>query len=129
MSSDPQVNEDRQPSLMFPVAAGGEQKTKRTEPDDGDAFSIDRSVPPGDVVDTNWDIPKIEFSEDWPSAGSEVPLPPASLHDPPAERVQTSEETTVWDAKLDLDPSRADSQKIITPLFAQQSLDSSEAEH
>lgn len=61
MSSDPQVNQEGQPSLMFPVVGADGRGADNPELIDHSAFSDGRAMVSGDVVDTNWDIPRLSF--------------------------------------------------------------------
>lgn len=122
MSNDPQVNQERQPSLMFPVVGTDGRGADNPELIDHSAFSDDRAMVSGDVVDTNWDIPKIEFSEDWPSAQSDVPLPPAFPPEVTEYKRQVPEKDAVWDTRLDLEPVQDEEPQAIVPLFAEQNI-------
>jgi hypothetical protein len=118
--------QDGQPNLMFPVA-GGEASPLASDPAfDSESLRFDRQeVPEGDVVDTNWDIPTIEFSARHPQQHqpliNEVPLPPTFPPVRAASRVTSTGEAatndSVWDTRLDLDPSEDDEVQAVAPLF------------
>ena len=117
--NDSHTVDNGQPSLMFPViSTDNAPSAPSNAAEDEQLIFAQQDVAVGDVVDTNWDIPKIDFTERQPLRVNPVPLPPAF---PPA-RTDTapaiSANNSVWDTKLDLDPSEDDEVSPVAPLFA-----------
>ncbi|MCI1634762.1 hypothetical protein [Bifidobacterium sp.] len=118
--NDSHTVDNGQPSLMFPVISTDDNAPSAASnaAEDEQLIFAQQDAAVGDVVDTNWDIPKIDFTEHQPLRVNPVPLPPAF---PPAHTDQvrtTPTSNSVWDAKLDLDPAEDSAVQPVAPLFA-----------
>jgi hypothetical protein len=116
--NDSHAVDNGQPSLVFPVIGTDDASHSGGIAEEEENLRFARpDVLDGDVVDTNWDIPKIDFAEDQPAHSNQVPPPPAF----PPERTDAAPRIVVnesaWDTRLDLNPSGASEGLPVAPLF------------